>query len=61
MTVSLCSLVPGQDYYYMFGDTYGWSSEYNFTAAPYSGPNSTIRVIAFGGNMLFLQPLDIAL
>ena len=33
----------------MFGDTYGWSGEYNFTAAPYTGTNSTIRVIAFGG------------
>ena len=43
------SLEPGQMYYYMFGDTYGWSREYNFTSAPYHGANTTIRVIAFGG------------
>lgn len=48
--VFVYSLDPGQMYYYMFGDTYGWSKEYNFTAAPYHGPNTTIRVIAYGGS-----------
>jgi hypothetical protein len=47
-TVDMTNLEPGEVYYYMFGDTYGWSQEYNFTAAPKSGSSSTIRVIAFG-------------
>lgn len=34
----------------MFGDTYGWSQEFNFTAAPYVGSNDNIRVIAYGGD-----------
>ena len=42
-------LVPGTQYYYTFGDTYGWSAEYSFTAAPKPGPNVTTRVVAYGG------------
>ena len=43
------SLQPSKKYYYVFGDSYGWSEEYSFKAPPIPGPNVTTRVIAFGG------------
>ncbi len=33
----------------MFGDVYGWSQEFTFTAAPKPGPDVTTRVVAYGG------------
>ena len=47
------SLVPGTKYYYKFGDdSYGWSDEYSFKAAPTPGPTVTTRVLAVGGQWL---------
>ena len=43
------SLNPGQRYYYIYGDYYGWSDESNFVAAPKAGDDVTTTVIAFGG------------
>ena len=43
------SLTPGQTYYYIFGDAYGWSSEYTFKAAPYPGSSNPVTIIAYGG------------
>ena len=46
------SLIPGTTYHYMFGDSGpggSWSPEFSFTAPPPVGPNSTTRVVAFGG------------
>lgn len=43
------SLTPGENYYYVFGDSYGWSKEYSFFAAPYPGSKNPITVIAYGG------------
>ncbi|KAL5499790.1 hypothetical protein EMCRGX_G011250 [Ephydatia muelleri] len=42
------NLTPGQTYYYIFGDAYGWSSEYNFKAAPYPGSSDPVTIIAYG-------------
>ena len=41
-------------YYYIFGDNYGWSEEFNFTAAPEQGFSGTIRLIAYGGQLFSL-------
>ena len=46
---NLTSLTPGETYYYIFGDAYGWSSEYKFKAAPYPGSTNPVTVIAYGG------------
>ena len=43
------SLTPGQRYYYVYGDYYGWSGEKSFKAAPSSNTDVTTNVIAFGG------------
>ncbi len=45
----LFSLTPGKMYFYIFGDVYGWSKEFNFVAAPKPGPGVTTRVVAYGG------------
>ena len=55
-----CSLTPGQRYYYVYGDYYGWSSEKSFKAAPSSKVDITSTVIAFGGQsgvMWYPQPV----
>jgi len=38
-------------YYYIFGDNYGWSEEFSFTAAPEQGFSGTISLIAYGGQL----------
>jgi len=43
-------LVPGTQYFYKFGDTYGFSDESTFRAAPVPGPSVTTRVLALGGS-----------
>lgn len=48
----LHSLTPGQRYYYVYGDYYGWSSEKSFKAAPRSDKDVTSNVIAFGGQSI---------
>ena len=42
-------LVPGAQYYYVFGDTYGWSEEHSFRATPKPGASVTSKIIAYGG------------
>ena len=42
-----CSLTAGTRYY--FGDVFGWSEAFSFTAALKIGPKVTTRVVAFGG------------
>ena len=42
-------LVPGARYYYVFGDTYGWSEEHSFRATPKPGASVTSKIIAYGG------------
>ena len=44
-----CSLTPGQRYYYVYGDYFGWSGEKSFKAALTSKKDVTTNVIAFGG------------
>lgn len=48
------SLEPEKKYYYVFGDSYGWSKEYSFKAPPIPGPDVTTRVIAFGGMYIWM-------
>lgn len=43
------SLKPGQKYYYVFGDSFGRSEEYSFTAPPVVSPDSNVRVVVYGG------------
>ena len=45
------SLTPGGPYYYMFGDSVDglMSDLYSFRAAPQTGPDVTVRVVAYGG------------
>ena len=44
------SLVPGERYFYVFGDpTFGLSQEFSFTASPITSPDSTVRVVVYGG------------
>lgn len=55
-----CSLTPGQRYYYVYGDYYGWSSEKSFKASPLSKVDVKSTVIAFGGQcdvMWYPQPI----
>lgn len=47
-TAVMSDLIPGEKYYYVFGDSYGWSNEYSFTAAPFPGSSDPITVIAYG-------------
>ena len=50
LCVCMYSLTAGAKYYYRFGDdTFGWSDEFTFNAAPVPGPNVTTKVLAFGG------------
>ena len=50
------SLVPGTQYYYIFGDSsYGWSEGFSFRASPTPGPDVTTRVVAYGGMCGLLQ------
>ena len=41
--------MPGKKYFYVFGDIFGFSQEYSFTAPPVASPNSTVRVVVYGG------------
>ena len=53
-------LVPGRRYYYKFGDdSFGWSDEFSFKAAPTPGPSVTTRVLAIGGILLVFAPLKL--
>ena len=54
---SLPSLEPGQTYFYMFGDTFGVSEEYTFTVPPGPSPDSSVRVVVYGGELVFLYSL----
>ena len=48
-------LQPGLTYYYMCGDEeFGWSQEFQFSAACPADPSATVRVSAFGGTLLTL-------
>ena len=48
------SLTPGTQYYYMFGDSVDglMSDVYSFRALPQTGPDVTVRVVAYGGMKL---------
>ncbi|KAL5489146.1 hypothetical protein EMCRGX_G018204 [Ephydatia muelleri] len=46
--VTMDNLVPGKKYFYVFGDIFGFSQEYSFTAPPVASPNSTVRVVVYG-------------
>ena len=46
---TLSSLEPGQEYFYVIGDNYGWSQEFSFRAPP--SFNQTFAVVAFGGEL----------
>ena len=53
-TRSHTSLTPGTQYYYMFGDSVDglMSDVYSFRALPQTGPDVTVRVVAYGGMKL---------
>ena len=51
------SLSPGQRYYYVYGDYYGWSGEKSFKAAPSNKKDVTTNVIAFGGQINHLTSI----
>ena len=46
---SICRLLPGQRYYYIYGDYYGWSEEKSFKAAPPLYVETNTTVVAYGG------------
>jgi len=47
-TAILGNLIPGQQYFYIFGDVFGYSSEYTFFGPPAVGPDQTLRLLAWG-------------
>eukprot|EP00731_Ephydatia_muelleri_P019818 Em0012g643a len=47
--VTMDNLVPGERYFYVFGDpTFGLSQEFSFTASPITSPDSTVRIVVYG-------------
>ena len=44
------SLTPGKRYYYVYGDSFAWSAEKSFKAAPSHKKDVTTNIIAFGGS-----------
>ena len=52
------SLTPSTRYYYQFGsNTWGWSDEFSFKSPPVTSPDSSVRIITYGGkeNTCFLS------
>ena len=44
------SLTPSTRYYYQFGsNTWGWSDEFSFKSPPVTSPDSSVRIITYGG------------
>lgn len=47
--LTFSSLVPGQRYYYIYGDYFGWGEEKSFKASPPLYVEANTTIIAYGG------------
>lgn len=47
-TAVMTQLKPATRYYYVYGDSFGWSAEQSFVSAPVVGPDSSFNMVAYG-------------
>ena len=56
---NLTGLQPGSTYYYTCGDDqFGWSQEFSFKAASPADPDTTTRVVIYGGTYFYASEME---